>query len=305
MRFTKPPKTYDEQVDLLISRGMKIDDRSRAIHYLSHLNYYRLAAYCLPYEQDHATHQFWPGTEFDRILEHYIFDRELRLLIIDAIERVEVSVRTQWAYHLAHTHGAHAHLDPTLFKSGKKIKWDYQKNMDSLKYTVRKSSEVFVKHFRKYDEDLPPVWVACEIMTFGQLSNWYANLKSGADRNAVAHIFDMDEVNLTSFLHHLSIVRNHCAHHSRLWNREFTFAWRLPTHRPAAVIPNFNISTGKRIYNTLVMLAYIMDIINPGHHWKLRLSELFRQHPNVKARHMGFPEGWRDLPIWQGKLTPL
>ncbi|NOQ52069.1 MAG: Abi family protein [Desulfuromonadaceae bacterium] len=297
MRFTKPPKTYDEQLDLLVERGLQVSDRPRAIHYLSHLNYYRLAAYWLPYEQDHTTHQFRPGTDFNHILEHYIFDRELRLLILDAIERVEVSLRTQWAYHLAHTHGTHAHLDPNLFKA----RWRHRDNVDSLKETVRRSSETFVRHFRRYDEDLPPVWVICEIMTFGQLSNWYANLRHGADRNAVAHMFNMDEVNLTSFLHHLSIVRNHCAHHSRLWNREFTFAWRLPNHRPGSLLPNFNRTDGKRIYNTLVMLAYMMDIINPGHHWKKRLGELFTRYPQVFERSMGFPADWRNRPIWAGR----
>ncbi len=299
MQFTKPPMTYDEQADLLISRGMHIDDRTRALHYLSHLNYYRLAAYWLPFEQDHASHQFRPGTNFDQILEHYIFDRELRLLILDAIERVEVSLRTQWAYHLAHTHGTHAHLDRRLFKTN----WRHRENVDSLKETVRRSSETFVRHFRQYDEDLPPVWVVSEIMTFGQLSKWFANLKSGADRNAVAHRFDIDEVNLTSFLHQLSIVRNHCAHHSRLWNREFTFAWRLPNHRPASLVPNVNRTDGKRIYNTLVMLAYMMDIINPGHHWKVRLGELFARHPQVPERSMGFPAEWRKLPIWAGRMV--
>ena len=81
MRFTKPPMTYQEQIELLVSRGMLIDNYSRARHYLSHLNYYRLAAYWLPFEQDHATHNFKPGTTFDKVIEHYIFDRELRLLV--------------------------------------------------------------------------------------------------------------------------------------------------------------------------------------------------------------------------------
>ena len=82
MRFTKPPLTYQEQIELLVSRGMRIDNYGRARRYLSHLNYYRLAAYWLPFEQDHASHNFKPGTTFDKVIEHYIFDRELRLLVL-------------------------------------------------------------------------------------------------------------------------------------------------------------------------------------------------------------------------------
>lgn len=299
MKFSKPPQTYQEQVELLLERGMLIDDHDRARHYLAHLNYYRLAAYWLPFEQDHATHTFRPGTSFDKVLDHYIFDRELRLLVMDAIERFEVSLRAQWAYHLAHTYGPHAHLEKRLFKP----RWRHGENVTALQDTVKKSSEAFIRHFSStYDEALPPVWVICEVMTFGQLSRWYANLRHGRDRNAVANIYDMDEVILVSFMHHLSIVRNYCAHHSRLWNREFPIAWKLPTHRPAKLLPNLDRGDGKRLYNTLATLAYLMDIINPGHHWKPRLGELLQQHPDVEVRFMGCPDGWMNLPLWRGKV---
>lgn len=299
MRFSKPPKTFEEQVDILRSRGLEIDDPERARRYLSHLNYYRLAAYWLPFEQDHPTHRFKPNTRFDTVLEHYIFDRELRLLIMDAIERLEVSLRTRWAYHLSHTYGPHAHLESRIFKTGR---WSHEENVRNLKEVVRSSSEVFLRHFDAYDEALPPLWVICEVMTLGQLSKWYANLCHGKDRNAIAKVYGLDEVNLTSFLHHLSIVRNLCAHHARLWNREFIFAWKLPRRNPLELLVNFNTADGKKLYNTLVMLAYLMDQINP-HSWKKRLGKLFAKHPEVTERHMGFPDNWRDRPIWRDQIA--
>ncbi|RJX18077.1 MAG: Abi family protein [Desulfobulbus sp.] len=298
MRFTKPPKTFAEQVELLTSRGMEVEDPERAERYLSHLNYYRLAAYWLPCEQDHPTHRFRPGTRFNTVLEHYIFDRELRLLVMDAIERLEVSLRTRWAYHLSHAYGPHAHLDGGIFKQGR---WSHPDNVQNLKEVVRSSAEVFIRHFDAYDEELPPLWAICEIMTLGQLSKWYANLRHGRDRNAIARVYGLDEVNLTSFLHHLSIVRNLCAHHARLWNREFTFAWKLPRGKPAGLAENFNATDGKKIYNTLVMLAFLLDRINP-HSWKKRLGALFAKHPEVREGNMGFPGDWRERPIWRGKL---
>ncbi|MFA7061276.1 MAG: Abi family protein, partial [Pedobacter sp.] len=286
MQFTKPPLSYQEQIDLLLSRGMTINNHGRARRFLTHLNYYRLAAYWLPFEQDHASHTFKPGTTFDMVVEHYIFDRELRLLIMDPIERLEVSLRAQWAYHLAHTYGPHSHLDESIFKPN----CHHNYNVTVLQESVRKSSETFIRHFRNtYDEKLPPVWAVCEIMTFGQLSRWYANLKRGNDRNAIASIYDMDETNLVSFIHNLSVVRNICAHHSSLWNREFSIAWKIPTHRPFALLANLNRNDGKMLYNTLAMLAYLMDILNPGHHWKKRLGDLFLHHPSVKSCTMGFP----------------
>ncbi len=142
---------------------MVIDDALLAEHYLSHINYYRLAAYWLPFEASHSRHVFHTGVRFEQVLEWYVFDREFRLLVLDAIERIEVSVRTQFAYQLAHRHGAHPHLNAGLFKQD----WDYAKNHHQLQNDVKKSKET-----------LPPIWASVEIMTLGQLSNWYAHLSS-------------------------------------------------------------------------------------------------------------------------------
>ena len=92
--FSKPATTHAQQVELLRERGMVFDDFGTAEFYLEHLNYYRLSAYWLPFEADHKTHRFQPNTRFERVLNLYVFDRELRLLVLDAIERVEVSVRS-------------------------------------------------------------------------------------------------------------------------------------------------------------------------------------------------------------------
>lgn len=275
---------------------MQFRDVNRSEHYLSHLNYYRLSAYWLPFEETHSPCLFRKGTEFNTILEHYIFDRELRLLLMNAVERIEVSLRTQWAYYLSHSYGAHAHLDEKIHNS-QNGKWNYAKNVNMLCETTKGSKEVFIRHFDQYSEKLPPIWVVCEIMTLGQLSKWYKNLKFRKDRNGIAKVYALDEKVLSSFLHHLSIIRNICAHHGRLWNREFTFSYTLPNNA-LGLSENFNQVEKKKIYNTLVMLAYLMDCINTNK-WKSKIKDLFIKHPEVNSRYMGFPENWRDLLFWK------
>ena len=143
--FTKPPKTFAEQVLILQSRGLDVPDPGKAEFYLAQLNYYRFAAYCLPYEQNHATHQFIAGTCFDDVLNLYIFDRELRLLLLDAIERIEVSLRTQMAYHLSHNYNTpHPHLDPGIFFNPVV----YGGSISKLSNDVRNSKEDFIKHLK-------------------------------------------------------------------------------------------------------------------------------------------------------------
>ena len=215
-------------------------------------------------------------------------------------QQLDQLMQRGWAYTLAHRYGPHAHLDTNLFKVPAR-NWDHTQQSQKLETEARKSQETFLQHhYQKYDETLPPLWAVVEMMTLGQLSKWYGNLRHGADRNAVAHHFDMDETNLTSFLHHLSIIRNLCAHHSRLWNREFTFTFRLPSHRPAALAASLNPQDGRRLYNTLAVLAWLLDRISPQHHWKQRLKTLLVQHA-IDPQRMGFPAGWERMDIWQAR----
>lgn len=121
---------------------MQVGDDALAIHYLGELNYYRLGGYGLPYENDHANHRFKPNTNFEQVLKLYDFDRGLRLLIMDAVERIEVSIRTKLAYALGHKHGPHPHLNPSIFFDP----IEYGRCINKLDQEVKRSSEDFIKH---------------------------------------------------------------------------------------------------------------------------------------------------------------
>lgn len=292
--FRKPPTTYEQQVEQLRSRGMVITDPDRAGFYLQHLNYYRLAAYWLPFEADHASHQFCPGTRFEDVLNLYIFDRELRLLTLDAIERCEVSMRSQWAYQMAHCHGPHAHLDSALARSRER----WLRNYAQLKEEVVRSDETFIRHLRSsYAEELPPVWAVCEVISLGLLSRRYSNLNPMATRRSIARVYRADESVLQSWLHHLAQVRNVCAHHARPWNREFTVTPQLPLRKPPGLLAQFNPGS-RKLYNTLVILLHCMDVVAPHHRWRWKFEELRSRHA-VSVGAMGFPEGWEAFPIWR------
>jgi abortive infection bacteriophage resistance protein len=291
--FSKPALTYAEQLARLEKRGMVIADRARAEFYLAHLNYYRLVGYWLPFELDHTTHEFRPGTTFEDVLNLYVFDRELRLLVLDAIERVEVSVRSRWAYELAHAHGPHGYLDAALAADSDR----YDRNLESLQEEVRRSDEAFIRHFRdRYAEALPPVWAVCEVMSLGQLSKWFSNLRPMKTRAAIASGFRLDERTLQSWLHHLSYVRNVCAHHSRLWDREFRITPAIPKTKPAALAAQLVLGS-RRSYNTLTILLYLLNLISPAHQWRSRLIALIDAHA-VDHSRMGFPGNWQSFALW-------
>lgn len=299
MKFTKPALSIADQLALLERRGMVIPDRARAEHYLRHISYYRLRAYWLPFEQPAAVngdHRFRAGTSFEDALSLYVFDRRLRLLVMDAVERIEVSLRGAWAHHLALKYGPHGYIDAAIYHPPH----HYTKAVEGLKEEIARSRDTFIVHYKnKYtDPPLPPIWMAAEVMSLGQLSKWLGNLKLRADRQAIAKPYGLGESVLVSLAHHLAHVRNICAHHGRLWNKQFTVTMAVP-NSPGALKLAMNPSATRKLYNTLAVIGYLIGIIAPGTEWRKHLVELLTTCPLADPAAMGFPADWAARPAWR------
>lgn len=298
MSYNKPPQTYAEQLTILQGRGLVVGNADFALHCLEHCNYYRISAYRFPLTVAGDPDQFLPGTTFEQLWGLYCFDRQLRLLVTEALKRLEVSVRAHWAYVLGHAHGASAYEAPEVFRDARRHTGALAKLDDEL----ARSHEVFVSHFQhKYGMSRPPIWAACEIMSFGVLSRFYENIAKEHDRKAIARVYDMSPETLKSLLEHAVYVRNLCAHHARLWNRRFTITVGLPQTRPAAVVASLNPDENRRLYNTLVLLSHIVDIVEPQNHWAHRLLALIRSQTIQVTVHMGFPTDWETMPMWANR----
>ena len=138
-------------------------------------------------------------------------------------------------------------------------------------------------------------------MSLGSLSKWYENLSVRADRKRIADTYDLDEVTLASFLHHLTTLRNLCAHQGRLWNRRFTVTMKVPRSRPLAVVRAFHQGQDaeRRIFNSLTLLAHVINIIVPENDWLARVRRLVEATPTVEPVAMGFPADWSGRPLWK------
>ena len=179
---------------------MLVRNTSEAETWLETVGYYRLSAYWLPFELPPPPGQtrskrFAEGTSFDQVIERYVFDRKLRLLLLEAIERVEIHVRSRWTYHLAHAHGAHAHLRASAFR-GARV---HTELLAKLARSAEKSDETFIAHYRtKYtDPYLPPLWAVTELMTFGELSRWVQITRDLPIKAAVTRDLGLPTVEIT------------------------------------------------------------------------------------------------------------
>jgi abortive infection bacteriophage resistance protein len=220
MEYNKAVTTVEEQIQLLKSRGMEISDENLAAHWLQQISYYRLAGYWWPMQNNKVNHVFKPGSRFEDVLALYNFDRKLRLLLFDVLERIEIALRTKLIYHLSHEHGFWWFQNPELFIRTR----EHIKTLTSLEEELERSKEVFIKdHRKKYKDDFrfPPVHKSLEITSLGTLSKLYGNLKpSVKSKDTIAKDFGtINHTFLPSWLQSFTQIRNLCAHHSRLWNK--------------------------------------------------------------------------------------
>jgi len=298
MKYSKQALTREQQADLLIARGM-IGARDDIVRQLSAVNYYRLSGYWHTFRLL-PSHDFSPNTTFDKIWMRYVFDRRLRLCVMDALERLEVYFRGQLAYQFAHQFKcpfAYAD-DPAALPN---LRSDRRNRfLTMLSDDLNSSKEVFVEHFRnQYGIDHPymPVWVATEIMTFGHVLTMYQGAPDSIKRNIAIPLGIHDRV-LGSWLLSLNTIRNICAHHSRLWNRKLGTKPMIPhlKNDPSWHLP---VAVGNdRVFGVLTILKYCMSRIAPQSSWSDRITELLNCYPEIPLKSMGFPNAWKSCPIW-------
>ena len=311
--YTKPPKTYDELVTLLESRHLIVKDRERAKRKLESINYYRLSGYMLPYKKmvgGVITDDFRDGITWEKVYSLYVFDRKLRLLVFDAIERIEIAVRSQLIYQLSHKYGSHWQDNPAIFKppytltlrSGQIITVDVfstvQRQITSQLHSNK--AEVFIKHYRDtYSSPVnPPSWMSIEIMYFSQLSSICENLANRSDLTQIAGYFNLPPDEFVSWLHTINYIRNVCAHHARLWNRTLGVRPLMPRHPRNTFIPQPSTGT-QRTYFVLAIIRYWLNLINPSNTLTQDLAQLFSLYPSVYPDALGFPQSWKQEALWQ------
>jgi len=302
--FPKKPLPYQELVDKLCSRGLFFENPDVAILHLKNIGYYRLIGYGLPFEERNEEggrlHRYQPGTTFSQLVNVCMVDRKLRTLIMSAIERIEVATRNIINHEMAtYYDDAHWYLRAELFRESGSF--THKDLINEVKRHTAKTAEVgsdkaqkreiFIHHYyNHYDEpEYPPCWMVAEILSLGSWSKVFEHIKASQDRKRISRQLDMAPATLQSWLHTLTYLRNICAHHSRLFGRNFVI-------RPSSNGQPLNLDN--KLHNYISTTFWLLRKISPTTRWLDRISDELDKLESSHLAHYGFEANWLDEEFW-------
>lgn len=323
--YSKPHLPYDQQLQTMAARGMHYSDRGVALRALKRVGYYRISAYSYPFRAplnlneprggaDGRSDAFLPGTDFSSVLALYDFDRKLRAILADALECLEIGLAVQIGYVAGKrdpfVHLMRAHLDEAACSATDRdnpkldVHEGWLQRYDKHQRDAR--NEDFVKHFILNYEGELPIWAATEVMSFGSLVRLYSLLQPSDRKKIAKNLGVSDGALLHGWLLSLNVLRNHCAHHGRVWNRVMAYA-------PARIKPNLvsmnlrhlgSLTEAKRpkLYFMAALLAQLVIQIDPDTNWPRNFVGVMKKFPAMEGmtpqNSMGFPEKWLAESLW-------
>jgi len=290
--FQKPPLTTTQLINQLKNKGLIIPSEDVLQLSLKTIGYYRLSAYFLAFKNQYQeTKPFKKGVSFDDVLSLYTFDKKLRLLILDPIETLEISLRSSLTDVMSLKYGAHWYLKSDLFIEHVNL----EKFLNDIKSICRKRKEVFLKHYYKsYDmPKYPPSWMILECLSFGACTQLLMNIKTLQDKKDICQIFGYHPTIIESWFSVISSLRNLCAHHARIWNRWFAFA---PISPHEALIPAQKHTFCEQAHIISRLLKCISE--EKAVDWQEQLFDLLGGFPKVSKQKMGFISNWQKDLLW-------
>ncbi|WP_414657933.1 Abi family protein [Deinococcus sp. VB343] len=298
--YNKPPLTLPDQVSHLQARGLHIPDPAHAQQTLKRVGLYRFKGYLLPYKS--AT-GYTPGLTFDDIEQLIAFDDALRLHIFGGLQTVEIGIRQLINQHMLEHYGIRWYANPLLFRPADR----YFSHTDFLAKAIRefhKMPDLFVGHYRRAYEAraYPPAWMIAETMSMGSWSKLYRALAQQRDKDAIALPLGVRATTLENWLQDLTVLRNACAHHSRIYDRVSKPAEVVddPLIRAALMAQSFEAADPRslRLAPRLYALHRLTRALNPHTRWTDRLKALLAPTPAPLLARVGFRPSWATQPEW-------
>ncbi len=274
------------------NEGLLLPNPERARILLSEVSPFHLENYGLMWKQKDGTYR--PGTSFDMLYEIYHADRILKNFIFDYLSDVEVQLRNLAGYILDQKYGPFGYCHAENF-----VNEDYHQHfMNDVHHEMERANEPFARSFQTnpQKEIKVPVYVALEVITFGTLSKLVSNLKR-SDRKMLASFYQVrsDEA-LISFFKVLTTLRNTCAHHGRLSNRNFGDACVI-LYKDRVMMEMMEPDYEPNPYRLFVMILALTHLLNQRRATRLiaQFRDTFETHPSFVPAFIDFPRNWEKM----------
>lgn len=263
--------SFEEQIKLLESRNMFFQDRSKAENTLSIIPYYKIKAFARPFSivKDDLTGKKidYQGVNFERIVSRYYQDKNLRIHLFHVLEDIEVALKTQLSYILGKNYGAYGYL---VFKNWcdtqeyckHYLKIKEEEFINKLAIAAKKSSNSEIREKLKIDnKKVPPIWLAVELLTFGQVVN-IINMMSNKNLSYIARCYDCSKEELKSWLKCLNFIRNVCAHNSNFIDTKLKTQPLISDKWKENLYQKDAFSFSNRIALPLMIIVHMQSCIN-------------------------------------------
>ena len=327
--YLKKWLSYIEQYNLLLERGMQFNSYSKdkALKKLEFIGYYRLSGYFFAFRKEPSINEFIEGTQFKDIIELYKFDRKLKLLLLDAIERIEVALRASIAYQVTQRDVMFLNNDSN-FTLGRKIanrnnRYKNKKNgklqkdhtvgmlLNNLRKRIneklnKRKSEPAIAHLLSEYKPPYPLWIVIQIFDFSDLCDLFQIIDLDLAKQICTKFGVKTPSVFTSWIQSIRAVRNICAHHSRLVNRNLSISPSIPNVRSDFPWINFwgtaELIDSTKIFSLICIIHHILNFIEASRKWDERLVLLMSEFPKINVQKynsiekvMGCPKEWKKI----------
>lgn len=284
-------KTIDEQIVILQARGLSIPDKDVARAFLHRNNYYRISGYSLTLRNRDT---FAPTATFQNIIDIYEFDHELRHILLKYIELIEVTVKSIYAYEFTRVYGPTGYLNASNFTDAT-VHADIMHKAEMQK-TSRLAHEAYLKHFVNDLHQNIPLWAFVDLLTISNISFLY-KISPPPVKEAVAKAIGLKARGaelMDHFMHRMTIIRNLCAHGSRLYNRLFEQKpWLNKQERAMLISLPDGVPDNAHLYGFVLIMRRLLKA-SEFSAMKAEIVALAEKYPFVNLRYYGFREDWKE-----------
>ena len=307
MGAKKTFKNLDEQIEIMRSRGLVINDIEKAKNILLRENYFFLSGYRHLFIKSRKTENFISGTTFEELYAMFVFDRKVRNIFFKNLLIIENNIKSLISYQLSKKYGYREkeYLNPKNFSKDPIKSRQVHDILNKVKRQIRtnvKQHSATMHYVTNYG--YIPLWILVKVLSFGIVGELY-NILDDSDQIEISSFYNLDVESLGIYLSILSNYRNLCAHEDILYDHRTQK--QIPDTRYHYLL-NIEMTDGEYNYgkNDLFSVVIVLKQLLTDKEFREFINEIGYEIDMLEGKtnilpitnflnKIGFPDNWRDI----------